>query len=196
MPLAQWIALSLAALAAPPAVRPEVALVDVAGVPPLVRDAALREAAEVLARTGLEPRWRVTAPGAVLSDDRLVVVLVEDDNADPGRTSRILGACQRRQRARIWIFLRNVAWALGMPDVRRMRPEAALRVGRAIGRIVAHEVIHAVAPELGHARSGVMAASFGRQELLANRLDVDAGTVQAVRRSLAVQRASLAPPRS
>jgi hypothetical protein len=194
--LVHWIALSLSALLAPPAIAPEIVWVDVARLSPMARDAALREASEVLARVGLAPRWRVTAPGAVLSDDRLVVVLVAEDRAGSGRTGRVLGACRRQQRARVWIYLENVAWTLGMPDVRRPRPGEALRIGRAIGRIVAHEVIHAAAPDLGHARHGVMAASFGRRELLTNRLDVDEQTVQAVRRSLAVQRASLTPPRS
>jgi hypothetical protein len=192
--LVHWIALSLSALAGPATPGPDVVWIDLANVPTLAQEAALREAAAVLARAGVTQRWRVSRPEEGVNDGELAVVLLRKDYASRGRTIRILGACTRSPRARVWIFLDNMAWTVGVPSLDRLlRPEQASRIGRAIGRIVAHEVIHAVAPGLEHARSGLMAARLDRDDLLANRLDVDAATIRALRLALAFRRASSTP---
>ena len=39
--------------------------------------------------------------------------------------------------------------------------------GRALGRVAAHEIVHALLPDRPHDRAGLMARSLGRRELTA-----------------------------
>lgn len=59
---------------------------------------------------------------------------------------------------------------------RRHWPERgpwAARLGRALGRILAHELLHAVAPDLPHSRHGLMAPRLTRRMLLAPGVGFD-----------------------
>ena len=197
MTFVHWMALSLSALSAPRTRAPEVVWIDLANVPALAEEAARREAAAVLASVGLTPGWRVGHAEDVFGSDVLPVVLLpQDRSAGRGGPRRVLGACLPGKVGRVWVYLDNLAWTMGLPGHDGLRPEQAVRMGRAIGRIVAHEMIHAAAPGLDHARHGIMAASFGRSELLTNRLDVDAATIQALGQALSARRASSRPPTS
>jgi hypothetical protein len=110
----------------------------------------------------------------------------------------VLGACSPHSTApRAWVYLDNLAWAMGVPGHDQpLTLEQMHRLGRAIGRIVAHEVIHAVAPAVRHSRSGIMSPRLGRRDLLAHYLPVDGATRRGVRAVLAAARASAVPPRS
>lgn len=193
--LAHWLTLSLSALAAPRAPAPEVVWIDLANVPALAREEARREAIRVLETVGIAPGWRSGRSEDVLVAGEIPVVLLPQDRSFRGGP-RVLGACLPRRAGRVWVFLDTLAWVLGLPGGSGPRPERALALGRAIGRIVAHEVIHAVAPGLEHARTGIMAATLGRSQLLTARLEVDAVTRGALRRSIALGRASSTPPTS
>jgi hypothetical protein len=198
MALMQWLALSVAALVAPRTTpAPEVVWIDLAGVPAAAQEAARREAAAVLDDVGLSPRWRVGAAQDQLRPDDLPVVLLKRDHSARKGAHRVLGACTPRSGSpRAWVYLENLAWAMGVPYDGPMTLEQSSRLGRAIGRIVAHEVIHAVAPALGHARAGVMSARFNRNDLVSMYLPVDGATRRGVRAVLAAARASSTLPRS
>lgn len=194
-----WLALSVAALVAPRTTpAPEVVWIDLAGVPPAALQAARREAAVVLEDVGLSPRWRVGAAQDQLGAHDLPVVLLRRDHSARRGSERVLGACTpRADSPRAWVYLENLAWAMGVPAYDGpMTIEQSTRLGRAIGRIVAHEVIHAVAPALGHARSGIMSPRFNRRDLLSVYLPVDGATRRGVRAVLAAAGASSAAPRS
>ena len=199
MALVPWMALSLSALIAPrTAPSPDVVWIDLAGMPALAVDAARREASSVLQDVGLVPRWRVGAAHDQLGPHELPVVLMRRDHSSRKGEERVLGACTPRSSSpRAWVYLDNLAWAMGVPSPDGpLTAEQAIRLGRAIGRIVAHEVIHAVAPAVGHARSGIMSPRFDRRDLLALHVPVDAGTRRGVQAVLATARASSTPPRS
>jgi hypothetical protein len=175
------MALSLSALMAPAPVL-DVAWMDLAGVGALAQEVARREAAAVLKGVGLAPRWRTARAHDLIGPRELTVVLLPRDHAARGRPRRVLGACLPGSgTARVWVYLDAMAWALGLPPpTGTQTPEQAFRLGRAIGRVVAHEFIHAVAPAVPHARDGIMAASLGRGELLAARATVDPATRRGV----------------
>ena len=61
-------------------------------------------------------------------------------------------------------------------------------VARAVGRILAHELVHLIAPDLPHARSGLMGASVGRAQLLGNGVGLDPALGPTVRQRLAAGR--------
>lgn len=198
MGLVHWMALSLSAVVGQASPWPQVVWIDLAGVPAQAQMAARREAEEVLGRVGVSPRWRVGHAHELRQPGELLVVVLREDRAAQGEgRPRVLGACLARPSAgRVWIYLDNVAWAMGLSRAPSLAGDDAVRMGRALGRIVAHEVIHAVAPYVQHARSGIMQARLERRDLLANRLDVDRETVRGLRRALMPLRASSVPPRS
>jgi hypothetical protein len=199
MALMHWLALSAAALVAPRTTpAPQVVWIDLAGVPAAAQEAARHEAAAVLEDVGLTPRWRVGAAQDLLGPHDLPVVLLRHDHSARKGHQRVLGACTPRSGSpRAWVYLENLAWAMGVPAYDGpMTLQQSARLGRAIGRIVAHEVIHAVAPALGHASSGVMSPRFSRNDLLSLHLPVDGATRRGVRAVLAAARASSTAPRS
>jgi hypothetical protein len=58
-------------------------------------------------------------------------------------------------------------------------------LGRAYGRVLAHEVIHAVANDMRHADSGVMAPTQNRKLLLAPSTALDQDSAQAFLQGMA-----------
>jgi len=70
-----------------------------------------------------------------------------------------------------WIYLSNVIWALGLDDKgpRRLSLQEEAQVARAVGRVVAHEIIHVVAPEVAHHNGGLMSEKLGRAFLVQAR---------------------------
>ena len=86
-----------------------------------------------------------------------------------------------------WIYLSNVIWALGLQD-RGSRGYSAREqeeIARALGRVVAHELVHAVAPDIPHSRTGLMADTMGRSLLLQRTLSLAPAEQAALRAGVA-----------
>jgi hypothetical protein len=62
-------------------------------------------------------------------------------------------------------------------------PAAARALAIALGRVVAHEVVHALAPSVPHGK-GLMSASLNRNQLTASSITVEADVVLAVQSAL------------
>jgi len=72
------------------------------------------------------------------------------------------------------VFLSNIRWTLGQdPRMPRVTPQQASELGVALSRVVAHEVIHAIAPDEPHAASGLMHHSMDRSFLVRGRARID-----------------------
>ncbi|MCM2255676.1 MAG: hypothetical protein NDJ94_08400 [Vicinamibacteria bacterium] len=81
-----------------------------------------------------------------------------------------------------WLYLDSVLTTLRLPaDLERLGLAQARDLGLALGKVAAHELVHAVAPELPHARAGLMAAQMGRTMLTSTALPIDAATLAALR---------------
>jgi len=96
----------------------------------------------------------------------------------------------------VWIFVDNIRLALGFPEDAGEDPAARESAfARALGRVIAHEVIHSLAPSHPHATGGLMAPTLGRAGLLGPRKPVEASCAQAVLKGLAaLRRLDPAPP--
>jgi hypothetical protein len=177
----------LAAPSAEPAAQ--IVWIDMAHTPAMAERVAQEEAGQLLGRLGLTVRWRHGAPADVLENGEFAVVLLPRDRASrPG--TFVLGACNSQSSTpRAWVFLSSLQWALGLPTLDN--PADSTRLGTALGRIVAHEVVHALAPRLEHAHFGLMAPRLDRTALLQPQMAIDADTRRLVR-ALAVTGASLA----
>jgi hypothetical protein len=177
---ALWpVALLLSRLAAPADPVAQIVWIDMAQTPDVAERVAQEEAGRLLDQLGVAVRWRHGAPDAVLESGEFAVVLLPRDRAArPGRF--VLGACNTRSSTpRAWVFLAGLQWALSLP--RLDHPGDTTRLGTALGRIVAHEVVHAVAPALEHAPSGLMAPRLDRTALLQAQMAIDPATRRVVR---------------
>lgn len=104
------------------------------------------------------------------------IILLRDDPVVARRPSHVLGLVvphQEPSRA-VWAFLDNVGWTLGQDPERPLPVGGECALGRAIGRVVAHEVIHSVAPDEPHSRNGLMGHSMSRAFLLGDHAPLDA----------------------
>jgi hypothetical protein len=148
----------------PPLVR--LSLVDLYGLTGGVTGQAAAESAAVLARLGARTEVRHKAPSDA-HDPRDLLVVVMPGDPGPLLERSVLGAVQRDAPTRaLWVFPRTIAAALGLASDRAAwTPEERAVFARALGRVVAHEVVHLTCPWRAHDRSGLMAARMSRATL-------------------------------
>jgi hypothetical protein len=148
---------------------------------------ARTEATALLARLGANVSWRQGAAGEVTGSGEVWVILIDSGPQQPAGTL-VLGATRTRggsMRA-LWVRVPNVVAAVGAPHSRPVRllpPEELRTVGVALGRVIAHEVVHVLAPSLPHG-SGLMAGSLSRGQLTAPTIAVGHEATLAVRAAL------------
>jgi hypothetical protein len=157
---------------------------------------ARSEAAALLARVGANVSWRRGTAGQVSDRDEIWVILVDGGPKQPAG-ALVLGATRaRRTDSRVlWVRVPNVVAAVGASHsrpVRQLPPEDLRMVGVALGRVIAHEVVHVLAPTLPHG-SGLMSESLTRAQLTAGSIAVGHEIALAVRAALRGEPA-FAPP--
>jgi len=79
---------------------------------------------------------------------------------------------ERGEKYGIFVFLPSVRRTLGHRES-ATSPRHLAELSRALARIVAHEVVHVLAPDGGHAESGLMSERLTRGELLAEAIVLD-----------------------
>jgi hypothetical protein len=161
---------------------------DVEEAAPVVAEGLRREATRVLASLGIKATWRQGGLGVMTQQGELTVVLL----ARAGNNSRVrpdvLGATilgEDGARA-VWLYLPHVEATLGLERRGGRGGDAieTLELGTALGRVAAHEILHALAPALPHASSGLMAERMGRVALTGPVVEVPREFQRAVRPGL------------
>lgn len=167
---------------------PRLVWVDPTGAAVGIDGAAREEAASLLRKMGISVSWRRASPGEPAQGGEVRVILL--DRGGVGASGMpILGATPTRVEAApfVWVHVPNVRAVMG---IRPQGPLAtvelpALRaLGMALGRVVAHEVVHVLAPSVPHGTGGLMSEALTRRELFATRLPMDPEVGQAVRAAL------------
>jgi hypothetical protein len=156
--------------------------IDLARLAPLTLAAMRQEVGVVLAPARLTCAWRSAEPGAETSLGELRVIFLRSTGlgADQGGTALGRTALGIPVPA-TWIYVPNVALALGLePDAVQGSFEAQRRVGIALGRVVAHELVHVLAPEREHAQAGVMRRTLGAFHLASGRPALEKGDAEAL----------------
>jgi hypothetical protein len=144
------------------------------------------EAEKLLSRMGATVSWRRGVAGEPMQKGEIWVVFV---GAGPGGASDsiVLGATRRGAVCpAIWVRVPNIRRAVGVPRGPSLLGLAGFErhlVSVAIGRVIAHEVVHAVAPSVPHG-TGLMAANLTRNQLRTPTLPVEAEVALAVQASL------------
>jgi hypothetical protein len=159
---------------------------------------ALQASAEAaLAGSGLSLRWeRAEAGDGVAARDGEARVILMSRHPIRGGPERVLGAVFRdpsRSRA-IWLFVDEVRAVLERSDSRRA-PAAAIReLSVALGRVLAHEVAHLLAPGRPHSEAGLMARTVDRSVLTREGEPIDGACLGAIRVALAGALDAVASP--
>ena len=148
--------------------------VDVANVVPSAYATASEEAASILARAGLNCVFRQgDSRSSTLPGEFFVVLLPHTHGGrTPGRL--VMGSVKARHGRPddedvVRVYVEPILEVLSLRSADQDRP----RVARAIGRVIAHEVIHIAAPLLGHSKRGLMAAALTAKELVGPRVQID-----------------------
>jgi hypothetical protein len=154
-----------------------IAFAPAPAVPPAVVAAAIVEAARVWAPYGVDVRPAPPVGPAVDTAITLTVVAAEPSPAERLRAPNALASIEfdagGLPRPRIAIYARDVssfiehARVLGASDAQWPRAMRERILGRAVGRVLAHEIGHFVLGTRGHARHGLMRAEQAADDLVA-----------------------------
>ncbi len=94
----------------------------------------------------------------------------------------------------IFVFYPGIRRTLGHREAERS-PRHLNELARALARVLAHEVVHVLAPERGHADSGLMTERLTREDLLADRIALDSSSLEHLTRMMRLLSDSLHPVR-
>lgn len=145
------------------------------------------EVRSIFADLGVEVSWRLGEPGTSYDgtpEIEIAVIALAEDPSPSRRSRTILGLVQREQRPtrNVWAFMANIKRAVGHdPSAGRVPPPGEQRLlARAVGRVIAHEVVHAVAPEHPHDLRGLLKHSLNRSLLVGRRSPLGQSCARAV----------------
>lgn len=163
-------------------------------------EAMEQEVASIFRAMGVRVTWTRGGLGTLYGQAQvpeIPVILLARDPAPTRRNQRVMGLVIRDQEPRraIWLFLDNVQWTLGQrPGRMGLSKRETVELGRALARVVAHEVVHAIAPEEPHAQAGLMHHSLNRGFLTGQRAPIDPQCASAFLTRLAALLPPMVPP--
>lgn len=183
--MAAWmfLALAFAPAAAEPAPTLTLVWLDSARLLPSVAVDLLGDEMETLFReNGLSVRFHAAEENEdlrTIPEPRVHAIVLPGEDRRFGLPKDAMAATlgERGEKHSIFIFYPRVRRALGHRDLGNS-PRRVAELSRALARIVAHEVVHALAPERGHAESGLMSGKLTRQELLSKGIDLDGPSLE------------------
>lgn len=162
------------------------------------------ETSRLFDEAGIDVAW--VAGGETLAPDEVWVILL--DRPGPCEAGGIvLGATPKggQRASHIWVHLPSVMAVLGLGGRELHALDVVQRrsLGLALGRVIAHEIVHAIAPAVPHG-GGLMATRLRARELTGTEMAVPASVASAVVASLsrapapalAISRAGGRQPRS
>lgn len=171
-----------------------VAWIDVMGAVPFGFEGSVNEVSRILKAVGLASRFRKADPGSVSGPDEIRIILLvrSPRTVTPGRLvmGAVRGGRAHEEAPAVWVYVEPVVHAIELRSVAD-DPEA---VTRAIGRVIAHEVIHLLVPRLGHSKRGLMAGVLTPRDLLGTKVDIAPSFRSALRVALATEAAVAAAP--
>jgi hypothetical protein len=146
-------------------------------LPAGAEEALAEEVRSIFRGLGVEVAFRTAGPETTYGDGpvpEVPVILLRDDPVHDRRSRRVLGLVVRDHEPNraVWTFLENVTWTLGQ-EQGRLTPSGEIALGVALGRVVAHEVIHAIAPDEPHTKKGLMGHTMSRAFLLSERAPLE-----------------------
>lgn len=168
-------------------------LFDVQRQLPMGFEEMAQEVRAIFAEIGVEIAWRQAEPGDTFGDRpgiELPVILLANDPSPARRQRPIMGLVVRDQQPvrSIWAFMCQLKRTLGLdprPGYLYSGNERRM-LSRALARVVAHEVVHALAPEHPHDEQGLMRQTLSRKMLVGTRGALGAEGTRSVLAGLAL----------
>jgi hypothetical protein len=142
------------------------------------------EIAAILGSAGIRVRW--TEDGLAVGSAIHVAVVVspsepsgEGWHLSPSAMGVYLSTAEA---SAVYVFYQRVARVVGVASGREgmMAPSDRKRLAKALGRVVVHELVHRIDPDLPHAEAGVMRGDLGRSLLTRRTLELDERSKAAV----------------
>jgi len=160
---------------------------DPAGAAVGLEAVAREEARSLLARMGVAVAWRRENADSLARAGEVRVILL-DRGAQRGPGTPVLGATPPRFEVApfVWVHVPNVRAAIGLSPrgpAASIEASTARALGIALGRVIAHEVVHALAPAVPHGR-GLMSASLTRSQLTAWSIAIEESVLLSVQAAL------------
>ncbi len=157
---------------------------------------AASEVAAILGQARIATTSTVGTTSTQAAGDEIRIVVMDEVPGGSALSKRVMG-CTRRggHTGTAWVYLSSVRWAVGRPGRggRGLLAREQEEVGRALGRVAAHEVIHVLAPDLPHARDGLMAGQLSYALLASSRVTLGAREAGAARAGFAALTATASP---
>ena len=144
------------------------------------------EVVQVFDSIGVRVEWRIYRGRHAPRTNELFVHLRTAEPVKWQLERRSMGVVFTRgeTQRRLYVFFRSLARTLGY-DPRELRALLKVRddrnFERALSRVIVHEAVHALAPELPHAPSGVTRSLLTRRELISLHERIDPSAVDAFR---------------
>jgi hypothetical protein len=149
-----------------------------------------REAGHILKRSGVSLRWRIGVPPQAVSGLLVVVKLVgrcDMDGPPAYLQSGPLGWSHESDGALLPftdLACDSLRGAVGAATSGGNPLGANILLGRAMGRVLAHELYHVVADTSQHGRDGVAQAALSPRDLTSGFLELNRAQTIAVRNGL------------
>ena len=147
---------------------------------------AREETTRVFKAMGIATQWRRAEAGERAREGEIRVILLDRAARTEGGNV-VLGATPPRFEAQpfVWVHVPSVREGLRLvrSSIATLDVRDQYRLAIALGRVIAHEVVHAVAPAIPHGQ-GLMAARLTARDLGAPALPVTPEVAQVVRAAL------------
>jgi hypothetical protein len=163
--------------------------VDVAGTAPWAFSGATREVAALLSGIDVRVRVRRGDVHAAVTESELIVILLPRRLASSRLSAHAMGAISMSEGSprSLTVFTEAVARTLGLaPAASGWSLTQRRDFGVALGRVVVHELVHALIPGQPHERRGLMAANLNRVQLVGAAPSIAPETAVAFRSALGV----------
>ncbi|HSF14062.1 MAG TPA: hypothetical protein VLK65_00755 [Vicinamibacteria bacterium] len=148
------------------------------------------EADTIFRDLGVSVRWEVgTDPRPSTGGEvRVQAVLMLSEPSGWGIAPTAMGVVLLPDRSRpesVFLFYPAILRSVGLAHRKgsMLSPSERKDLARAVGRVLVHEIVHAIAPTLTHADEGLMHDALLSASLLKSRIEIDERTRRAFRKA-------------
>jgi hypothetical protein len=151
-------------------------------------DLVAHEVSRLFKAVGIEVSWRRTnGRDAVQYPGEILSVLLPGGPHKWREEDCVMGAVNQRNPSALRVYYGNVLRILGLPSDAVIRSRSAAertRIAEAVGRVLAHELIHSVDPRYPHAPQGLFRARLNKKDLTKIDIAIDSASVTALHQAL------------
>jgi len=199
-----WLAVGLLAVASPlhgaapddePPIRLHAVAIELASLGSVTFELMTRELSALLDETGVQLEWRRDRPSGATTPEELRFVFLDSPGRGAHAGQPVLAASgQVGPAPTVWVYTPSVVAALALGPTAPLDSRPAQRaLGVALGRVLAHELVHLLSPEVPHGR-GVMTARVRLASLDHARPTLDASSAVALAAAARTWRSRGGPP--